>query len=362
MREVIARHVPVGAGPGAVDALYSHADAVLIWGIAGADQRVPPRPRPCRVALVSHGMGHWTARVFERFEQADALVGVSPASITPMPPEVRGRARVVLNCYEPERVVPSRPRAELRAAWGVRPGETVVGYLGRISPEKNPEALILLAEARPDVRAVFVSGGETDVLRGRARERGVADRVVFHGPVSLPGDVLAAFDWLLLPSHEEACSITLLEAWAAGVPAIATPVGVVTEHPELVRMVPTNPTEVALAAALAKDLADPGGVRRRVALARETVEAEYSPARFGREWTDFICGLAGDVPERGPAGDVFKGIVAPQAATIERAAKCPHRSRRNWHARCLAGTGGVAPHHVVSADECVACLARAPGQ
>ncbi|MDR3638795.1 MAG: glycosyltransferase family 4 protein [Isosphaeraceae bacterium] len=358
MRDVIARHVPVGAGPEAVDALYAHADIVLIWGIASADQRIPPPPRSCRVVLVSHGMGHWTARVFDRPEQADALVGVSPASISPMPPEVRDRTRIILNCYEPQRVIPTGQREQLRASWGVRPGEKVVGYLGRISPEKNPEALILMAAACPDVRGVFVGGGSTDHLRQCAKVLGVADRIVFHGLVAMPGDVLAAFDWLLLPSHEEACSITLLEAWAAGTPAIATPVGVVTEHPELVRMVATSPSGPQLATALARDLINPAGVQARIEQAREVALATYSPSRFGGEWTDFFVDLAGTQAERPPLGNVFAALSSVKSDMMARAAACPNRSRRNWHAICRAGVGGIAPHHVVTAEDCCGCLER----
>lgn len=43
---------------------------------------------------------------------------------------------------------------------------------------------------------------------------------------------------------------------------------------------------------------------------------------------------------------------------IARASECPHRSRRNWHARCLAGKGGIDPHFVVTADDCAACPNR----
>lgn len=293
MRAVIERQMPVRAGTAAVDRLYRECDVVLVWGITSIDQRIPPRPRGCRVVLVSHGCGHWTARVFERPELADALVGVSPSSIAPIPPEIRDRVRVLLNCHEPERVVPAADRDELRRQWGVRDGEHVVGYLGRISPEKNPEALLALVAARDEVRGVVVSGTPPDALRAKAEQLGVADRVAFHGYAPTAGHALPGFDWLLLPSHEEACAITLLEAWAAGVPTIATPVGVVTEHPELVRMVPINPTGQALSAALGRDLADPAAVAARVDAAREVAQTIYGPERFGREWTELIISLGG---------------------------------------------------------------------
>lgn len=359
MHAALRRRVSVAVGPEALDALYAQADVVLLWGVGTGDQRVPPRPRSCRVALVSHGVGHWTARVFERPDEADVLLGVSPAAVSPIPLEYRQQSRVILNCYEPARIVPTGQRAALRAAWGVRPGETVVGYLGRISVEKNPEALIHLATASPDVRGVLVGSGGTEHLRRMAEHRGVADRIAFHGEVRQPGDVLSAFDWLLLPSHEEACSITLLEAWAAGVPAIATPVGVVTEHPDLVRLVVASPTGEQLADALARDRANPDEVQARLDRARQVATMVYSPARFGREWTEFLVSQANLLDHRALRArrDVFANVPPSPQGQIGRAAACAERSHKHsWHARCLAGVGGLSPHHVVGADDCCACL------
>lgn len=364
MRPEMERLVPVGDGPAALDALYAHCDVVLLWGVGTPDQRVPPRPRPFKLALVSQGVGHWTARVFERPEDADALVGVSPAAISPIPVEYRRRAKVILNCYDPKRIT-ARPdsRGALRAAWGVQPHETVVGYLGRISPEKNPEALIRLCAAAPHVHGVFVGWGENEHMVRVVKEHGVGHRVTFHGEVGRPGDVLAAFDWLLLPSHEEGCSITLLEAWAAGVPAIATPVGVVTEYPDLVRMVAIAPTGEAMAAALRRDAEDVAGTRLRVERARAVATTEYTPEVFGRNWTDFIVSLAGEPRERPPGpANPFAGLPASRRARVLRAAACPHRSRKeSWHAVCEASVGGLAPHHVVTADDCLSCLNGAAG-
>jgi len=291
------RRVPVGVGGGAVEELYRRVDVAVVWGINGLDQRVPERPRNPKVVLVSHGIGPWTARVFEQSEEADAVVAVSRAALAPMPAEARDRATVITNCHEPSRIVPKGSRDAARGAWGAGPGETVVGFLGRLSDEKNPAALVELAAAAPGVRGVYVGTGAGEAaLRSLAASRGVADRIVFHAAVDAPGDVLAAFDRLLLPSHEEACSITLLEAWAAGVPVLATPVGLVPEHPDLVRLLPARPTGEQTRAALEQDLADAGGTGERVGRAKRVAEAEHSPQLFGREWTRFLVELGGLAP------------------------------------------------------------------
>lgn len=288
----LGRRAPFGGGRAHVDRLYRECDVVVSWGIAAEDQRLPPRPRPCSVILVSHSHGTscpWTERVFARAELADVLVGVSAAALPPIAEAQRGRAVVIRNCYEPARVTPDGTREPLRRAWGVRPGEIVVGFLGRLVPEKDPGRLLDLVEAQPRVRGAFVGWGiEERSLKAQAAARGLGDRVVFAGPVDRPGPSLAAFDWFLLPSLGESCAIAVLEAWAASVPVIATPVGVAEEHPELVRGVPAAPTGAQLARALEADLADPDGTARRVAEARALAEREYGPERFGREWTALL--------------------------------------------------------------------------
>jgi glycosyltransferase involved in cell wall biosynthesis len=356
----------VGFGPEAVDELYASVDVAIVWGVTAWEQRTPPRPRGCRVVLVSHGIGPWTAKVFERASEADAFAAVAKAALNPMPVDVRSAAVVIPNCYEPGRVVAEAgAREHLRDEWGVEPGETVVGYLGRMSDEKNPLAAVALADSNPSVRVVFVGGGlgEKGVRAAVASEpEDVQRRVVFAGPVSHPGDVLAAFDALLLPSHEEACSLTLLEAWAAGVPVLATPVGIVPEHPGLVRALPMRPTGGQIAQALAADRADPDGTCARVARAKATAEASFAPGAFGAAWTELIA--AEGAKAQSTAKVVRRVVTAPPAASelevLGVVAKCPHAKVCSCKSRGLVACqpGGRRPGQKVHPSVCQGCLAE----
>lgn len=291
MHEIVEREITVGVGPESVDALYAASDVALVWGIESSAQRIPPRPRTCKVVLVSHGVCDFTSNVFKQPGPSDAAVAVSAAAVGPIP--LDWQPSVIPNCYDPERLTadPSA-RDSLRAQWGVRPGERVVGFLGRCSREKNPEALVHLVASSPATRGVFVGIGDTEPLGQLAGELGATDRVVFHGPVLHPGYVLSAFDHLLLPSHQDASAITVLEAWAAAVPVIATPVGVAAEHPDLVRRVPLRPTGEQLAEALARDLADIAAVANRVERAQALARDRFGPQRFGEAWTRYLLEVA----------------------------------------------------------------------
>ncbi len=291
MRGRLAEHCPVRTGAEAADRLYRECDVVLVWGLLASEQRIPRRPRSCSVVLISHGCCGWTARVFADAGRADHFAAVSRVALQPIPEPFRARARIVENCYDPARLIPQRGRDAIRAEWGVEPSERVLGYLGRWSPEKNAIAAVRAAEALPEGwRSVVVGRG--DELRPTLEHAALGLPALVTGPVEHPGDVLAGFDAMIVPSHEEGSCITLLEGWAAGLPVLCTPVGVALDHPELVRGIPLDPTPAAIAEALRADLADVDGTARRVAQAREVAEREYGPARFGREWTDFLAATA----------------------------------------------------------------------
>ena len=104
----------------------------------------------------------------------------------------------------------------------------LVGYLGRIDPEKNVDFLIRAfqdADAAEDVKLVIVGGGsDRRVLERRFH----GPRIVFTGQVSDEAErinMLRAMDIFVLPSVVEGLSLSLLEAMACGVATAATDVG-----------------------------------------------------------------------------------------------------------------------------------------
>jgi glycosyltransferase involved in cell wall biosynthesis len=118
----------------------------------------------------------------------------------------------------------------LRERWKFGAGDKLVLFVGRISPIKNLEQLILAFEKSNVQRSRLVLVGPTDdrAFEVRLREvisaRGLHPRVIIAGP--LYGDdqraALHCADLFVLPSLSESFGNAAAEAVAAGVPVLLT--------------------------------------------------------------------------------------------------------------------------------------------
>ena len=76
-------------------------------------------------------------------------------------------------------------------------------------------------------RAVYVGKGYGEDLRPAART--ITPDAIFVPPMQQVGDALHALDCLIIASPAEGFSMILIESLMAGLPVVATPVGVVLD-------------------------------------------------------------------------------------------------------------------------------------
>jgi glycosyltransferase involved in cell wall biosynthesis len=106
-------------------------------------------------------------------------------------------------------------------------GDFIVGFVGRLSPEKNIPAILQCAKMLPDVSFVIVGDGpQKQPLEQMARD---LKNVYFTGARSDVEKFYAAFDLLVLPSVMEGMPLVILEAMSAGTPVVASDVGAILE-------------------------------------------------------------------------------------------------------------------------------------
>ena len=132
-------------------------------------------------------------------------------------------------------------RSQARELLGLRDGQMVLLFVGRIQPLKAPDLLIKAAAAMverdPGLRTnlvVAVCGGPSgtglerpDALITLARELGVQDVVRFVPPASREQLVewYRAADVCVVPSYSESFGLVAIEAQACGTPVVAASVG-----------------------------------------------------------------------------------------------------------------------------------------
>ena len=180
----------------------------------------------------------------------------------------------------PPEASPADKRA-LRAELGIPGNRGFALFVGRLVPQKNLDCLIkAMAAMAPGQRPWLALAGDGP-LRQSAQQLadncGVAADLQFLGERSDTAQLMQAADFLVLPSHFEGLSNSLLEAMAAGCPVIASAVG---GSPELITHGRTGllfqaDDAAALASLMTRLCADPAERALLSRQARAHVERTY---------------------------------------------------------------------------------------
>jgi glycosyltransferase involved in cell wall biosynthesis len=137
------------------------------------------------------------------------------------------KVRLIRNGIDVRRFRPERSPAWRRER-GVPDSAVLVGFVGALRAEKRLDHLLRAAASvsRAELWVALVGDGACrDELHALSRDLGIHDRVVFAGEVVDPAPAYAAFDVFAMSSTTEQMPVALLEAMAAGLPAVCTDVG-----------------------------------------------------------------------------------------------------------------------------------------
>ncbi|MEY2878575.1 MAG: hypothetical protein RLZZ15_955 [Verrucomicrobiota bacterium] len=146
------------------------------------------------------------------------------------------RLEVIPNGIDPAKFDAALGARHARLAAGLG-AEIVIGFIGRVVPIKDVKTLIRAARTvvAREPRAVFHLIGPTEEdpeyfaeCREMVALMGLETKVLFLGPKNVR-EILGVLDVCVLTSLSEGLPLIILEAFAAGVPCVATDVGACRE-------------------------------------------------------------------------------------------------------------------------------------
>ncbi len=199
------------------------------------------------------------------------------------------KVKIIYNCIDPDLYNPDVDGNDLRRELNIGTNIVLIGFIGRVHPEKGIEYLIRavreVIKIVPEVRFLIV--GDTALgkeeyqkrMRDLSADLGLADRILFLGYRKEVVKIIAALDILVLPSLREPFGLVSLEAMAMKKPVVATNTG---GSPEVVidgktgLLVPPRDS-CALSSAIIKLLKDKELARRMGATGRKRVMNFFSP-------------------------------------------------------------------------------------
>lgn len=178
----------------------------------------------------------WLLGARRVLDDADAIICVGRDEHVAIAQRYGDKAHYVPNGVNTE-LFRSADAALFRQHAGLKPGEKLALCVSRMDYQKNQLLLVRafarFAATRPEwklalIGAVTVEEYRTSVMAA-VKQAGLEERVIFI-PGFAPDDPLLpsaykAADVFVLPTVHEPFGIVILEAWAAGVPVIATRIG-----------------------------------------------------------------------------------------------------------------------------------------
>ena len=151
-------------------------------------------------------------------------------------------------------VAPAELRDPERRAWPPDPDRARLAWAGRLAGGKGLEALIAAVATDPHLTLdILGDGPDRGRARGLAGRIGVADRITWAGHIAARSaylDRLAVADAFVFPSPAEGFPKVVLDAFAVGLPVLATRAGALAELADarlLVTIERSHPTAILAA-------------------------------------------------------------------------------------------------------------------
>lgn len=278
-----------------IDVLHAHMPkAHVLAGLAGCLIHKPVVATVHGMHVTSHELGiaravgsHLITNCQEAYTQALAM-GI--------PGE---RVNLVRNGVDIDAFTPDHSGKKLRNSIKVPAGTPLVGFVGRLEPEKGPDLFVRAAEyihkRQPDVHFVIVGDGAMrKKLKKMCGNMDLDRKVHFVDWTTNTVDIYPGLDVLAHTSRSDGTSLVLLEAMACGCPIVGLSVGGVREiieHESTGLLLGAGEWE-ELAIQILKLLKNPDRLRVMGKAARVRVENQFNVCTNNRRTTEILRKVA----------------------------------------------------------------------
>ena len=182
-----------------------HHQAYSKWSLICTIMRIP-----CKLFAT-----HWLA-----CGEAAAINGWGKNAVK------NGKVTILPNAIDPERFkFNENSRKEIRAQYGIKDDDFVIGHVGRFYPQKNHEFLIdVFSEVykqKPKAKLLLLGDGPLqEKIQQKIGSLGLQKAVVFAGLQKNSAPFYSAMDVFCFPSLWEGLPLTLVEAQHSGLPCV----------------------------------------------------------------------------------------------------------------------------------------------
>lgn len=264
--------------------VMKQVDILLSWGCLDLPELI--KDFPDRVIDIQHGtIGFNNQKDFANaaIKSGAHLACVHETCLLNFEEKDRSRVTVIQNGADEDRLIPSRPPTKDRP-------KTVL-FIGRYDPVKNLDGLARAILYLPHDWHLVAAGPHYQMPKEFPALE-AEGRLTILGPQDNLGNLFQDADVFCAPSHHEANSLAVLEAFLAGIPVVTT------SYPTALTMrdkfgpmqwlVPVKPKPQELAAAILE--ADAAGKNSEQVLhAQEVARLEFTAAAMARRWESYLA-------------------------------------------------------------------------
>ena len=181
--------------------------------------------------------GHFLSRWKYNHRAVAKIVCVSACIKELMAPALRdpGKLVVVHSGIDLEKIEPGENAGLLRTEFSISKNEFLIANIAALAPHKDLPTFVKTAEILEEegfpARFILIGGdgGEEQNIRRMIQEKGLEAHVLLTGFRDDVLQILPQIDLLLFTSKTEGLGTSLLDAFASGVPVVATSAGGIPE-------------------------------------------------------------------------------------------------------------------------------------